>query len=279
MVQDAKERMTKTTQYRAGLVNYPWMKLYTDMLSDPVFMRFSDAQVATYIKLLLQAGRCDAGGFLGFRGRVWSIEDIAFEIRVSVEYLQPVMDDLIKAGFMGRDGEGYVVNRFLEEQGPGMDADRAKWSQRQALHREKLKGGPQINSPQESQKIVEKDSNTEIEADKDKEEECHRDKTNCHGDITVTHPKPNEFDRLESFASAYSASYREFLYRTFKVEPTPSQLRSIDEYQRELGSKKIPSYLKWAAEECNPPMSLNDALENLRKKMLDWMKVTAGKGT
>ncbi len=155
--------------------NYPWLKMYVDLLTNSAFMRLNNATAGIFLKLYLLAGRCNAGGLLG-GDDVYTLDGIAWHLRENEASLAEAMQELINAGFVTEEGGGYAIVRFLEEQGPGEETNRAQWRARQAKRRAKLKG-------------EERDEDTEREGDIDrKKEEDREEEEEGHGDVTVTPP-------------------------------------------------------------------------------------------
>lgn len=80
---------------RAGL---PWFRLYAELIDDPKCQRLSPALFKTWINLLCLA--CQAGG------RLPSIDDMAFRLRLSVHDAESQLSDLIMAGLIDIDSTG-----------------------------------------------------------------------------------------------------------------------------------------------------------------------------
>ncbi len=80
---------------RAGL---PWFRLYAELIDDPKCQRLSPALFKTWINLLCLA--CQAGG------RLPSIDDMAFRLRLSVHDAESQLSDLILAGLIDIDSTG-----------------------------------------------------------------------------------------------------------------------------------------------------------------------------
>ncbi len=158
-----------------GLPNYKWIKFGMEYLNDVDFMQLSDGATGAYLKLYLLAGRADAGGLLCCPTRVFTEKDLAFHLRVDVVILANHLNELMGAGLITSDSDGYKITRFLDEQGPGDNEQRGKWAQRQARSRARAKG----------EKIPEE----ELEREKERDAEVEVD-IECHSDITVTPPEP-----------------------------------------------------------------------------------------
>lgn len=114
-----------------------YMKLYTNLLDDVAFNRLSDATKLRYVYLLMLAGRLDAGGAFIEDGEELSTEDIAWKLRISTEQLATDLEALSQPGLVVRNGRGWELPRFSDEQGPAQADKRAAWAERQRKHREK----------------------------------------------------------------------------------------------------------------------------------------------
>jgi len=157
-----------------SLPNYYWIKFQTDALLDPDYMRLTDAGLGAYLKLYLLAGRADAGGLLCNANKVYKIGDLASILRIQSTFLESYIAELKDAGLVQEDGAGFKISRFLAEQGPGLEAQRVQWRERQQKHREK----------------AEKESKEDKTRLDKKREEHHRDITKCHGDKDNQKPIP-----------------------------------------------------------------------------------------
>jgi hypothetical protein len=156
---------------KSTLPNYKWIKFGIDYLDDPDFMVLSDRTAGAFIKLYLLAGKADAGGLLCNGNKVFALNDITWLIRSEPTILQAAIDEMLKAGLLVQDGDGYKLSRFLDEQGPGANEQRGAWRERQSKHRGRARQEP--------------------ESEKEEEEEGRgRGRLESHVDVTVTPPPP-----------------------------------------------------------------------------------------
>lgn len=133
---------------------YPWLKFYPTLPEDPKYLRLSDSARARYFELYLLAGKADSGGLLTAGDEIANTEDLAIMLRQPVETLQSHIEELFKSGLVLREGDGLLIKRFQEEQGPSQTEKRDEWKKRQDKHRGKFK-----------------EQNEDLNKDKEKEEE------------------------------------------------------------------------------------------------------------
>lgn len=165
------------------LPNYKWIKFHIDSMEDRDFMSLDNEAAGVYLKLYLLAARSDSGGLLCNRQKPHSINDLAWYIRIDRELLERNLNKLIQKGLLIQSENGYMIARFMDEQGPGDGEQRKKWRERQRKHREKISK----EKEQESDSEKEAELKEEVEEEKEREEESH-------SDITVIQPPLPEFD-------------------------------------------------------------------------------------
>jgi hypothetical protein len=114
----------------------PWVKLRTAYLEDIRFSRLADSPKARFFELLMLAGKLDAGGYFFEGGHELTDEEIAWKLRSHLEVLQADMSILEAAALLHRNGRGWCIPSFEDEQGPTQADKRAAWKDRQKKHRE-----------------------------------------------------------------------------------------------------------------------------------------------
>jgi hypothetical protein len=114
----------------------PWIKLHTSRLDDSIFARLTDTQKWRYIQLELLAGKLDAGGCFMENGQELTELDIAWKLRIDEIKLQFDLGVLSSAGLVSKNGHGWFLPNFENEQGPTQADKRAAWKDRQKKHRE-----------------------------------------------------------------------------------------------------------------------------------------------
>ena len=113
----------------------PWVKLYTRLLDDARIGRLSDSAKWRYIALTLLAGKLDAGGALIEHELELNDEDIAYKLRTDPEIWKADATQLQEYGLLHKNGRGYEIPGFEDEQGPTQADKRAAWKERQDRHR------------------------------------------------------------------------------------------------------------------------------------------------
>lgn len=165
--------MNNNQSEKSTLPNYRWIKFEIDYFNDPDFMQLSSGAVGAYLKLYLLAGKADAGGLLCNSNKVFSSRDLSWFLRCSTEEMTMHLEELSRAGFITEEDGGYKVSRFIDEQGPGDNAKRQSWRDRQSKHRARAKG------EEELEKEIEPEGEGEVEREIER-----------HGDVTVTQETP-----------------------------------------------------------------------------------------
>jgi hypothetical protein len=115
----------------------PWIKMHTTILDDPRLARLDPQTQATYFKLALLAGRCDAGGAFYQDGKQMTDEDIAWSLRMAdTKELVKQFKSLTTVGLMINNGHGPELSNFMQYQGPTSHTmSREDWEKRQYKNR------------------------------------------------------------------------------------------------------------------------------------------------
>ena len=87
-----------------------WIKLYTEILSDPKMGRMSDKLFRRTIELFLLAGKEDGDGVLP------SVDDIAWSLHSNPKDIQTTLDQLVSLKIVELKSETYVIANFAERQ-------------------------------------------------------------------------------------------------------------------------------------------------------------------
>jgi hypothetical protein len=119
-----------------GNTAMPWVKLRTDYLDDVRFSRLDNSAKARFFELLMLAGKLDAGGFFTEQGHELTDDEIAWKLRSNLDSLVVDMSILEAATLLHRNGQGWCICAFEDEQGPTQADKRAAWKDRQKKHRE-----------------------------------------------------------------------------------------------------------------------------------------------
>jgi hypothetical protein len=99
-----------------------WLKLYTEILEDPKYYRLTDNAKLGMIELMLVAKK------VGLEGEIPSIEDVAFYTRRSVDWWQPVFEELSKIEYLVISGSETIIRKFAERQAAVEVTERMKQS-------------------------------------------------------------------------------------------------------------------------------------------------------
>ena len=121
-----------------ALPNYRWIKFGLAYLDDQDFMRLENATIGVYVKLYLLAAWSGSGGLLSDGHRAFDQEHLAWRLRTDVKTFETCLGELVEAGLVKIDQDGFWISRFMEEQGPGDNVQRAKWVERQRKMRAKV---------------------------------------------------------------------------------------------------------------------------------------------
>jgi hypothetical protein len=150
----------------------PWIKLHTSRLDDSTFARLTDSQNWRYVQLELLAGKLDAGGAFIEHGQELSEQDLAWKLRLSLDLLKPDLQALAAAGLLCKNGHGWYLPEFEEQQGPTQADKRAAWVDRQKKHREDhaIVTGDKIVT---GSNVTPTDIESDIESESEKESESY----------------------------------------------------------------------------------------------------------
>jgi len=146
-------------------MNY-WIKLYLEILDDPKMGLLPDAAWRRAIEFYLLAGELGAGGKLP------SLSEIAWRLRVPVEQLKQDISPLLAREILVEEDGGLVVKNFAKRQTPDSAADR------QRRHRERKGNEPVTNyvtkrdknvTPTLPESDIESESESDIESETESE--------------------------------------------------------------------------------------------------------------
>ena len=120
-----------------------WIKLYTEILSDPKIGRLTDRQYQFCINTFLLAGLVDDGGQVG------STDDIAWQLRMSADDLTADLEVLAGMRIVRCDPDGWCVTHWGNRQTKPPSAQPERVLERVARHRENERNEDASASPQE----------------------------------------------------------------------------------------------------------------------------------
>ena len=136
--------------------NY-WIKLYHEILHDPKMGRLPDPLWRRFVELCLLAGEHDADGILP------DVPDMAWTLRMNEEQLAADLHELEAAGFVHRNGDGWIVTNFSKRQSPVSSAERV------ARYRERKRKDAYYCNDDVTNRYTDTDTDTEVDTDTDKE--------------------------------------------------------------------------------------------------------------
>ena len=87
-----------------------WIKLYTEILSDPKMGRMSDKLFRRTIELFLLAGKEDTGGTLP------SVDDIAWSLHITQKEVRSILTELCNLNIVTKESEIYRISHFSDRQ-------------------------------------------------------------------------------------------------------------------------------------------------------------------
>ena len=164
-----------------------FMKLELNYLRDSTFNRkLSDAQKWRYVQLYLLAKELNAGGaFIKHDGVEMDLGDIAYNLHITDEpQLQADMDAMKEIGFIGVNGHGPYLARFVKEQEtPKTDAERKAEQRSRDTEKSHARHAPVTACDTESESDIESESESESE-EESSVRESHQQPTD--DDISLT---------------------------------------------------------------------------------------------
>ncbi len=149
---------------------YSWIKLYDDILDDPKMGRLSDGAYRFCINLFLLAGRQESRD-----GRLPSLEDVAWMLRLQIDDARGKLAELLDAGIVEMtDDERPFVAKFASRQ-EAITAKERMAQYRSRAQKAKSTSGkrqpatPQVTTNERNSYDTVTKRNTDIDIDIDKE--------------------------------------------------------------------------------------------------------------
>ena len=167
-----------------------WIKLYTEILSDPKMGRMSDKLFRRTIELFLLAGKEDTGGTLP------SVDDIAWSLHITQKEVRSILTELCNLNIVTKESEIYKISHFSDRQ--NSDLSRSEINHRYYVKNKQNKS----DSKTEIQTKVRRNSDLrqseiqtveeEVEVEEEKEEEI-----NTLTNVSVYAPEKNSAGKSE----------------------------------------------------------------------------------
>jgi len=248
---------------------YNWIKIRTNLIDDPKYMRLSDVAKVTFFEAYLLAGKSDAGGLILAGDDPAMVHDLAWILRRSEADLQNILDELQRAGFVNLDDDQVTVCKFANEQGPDASAKRKQWALRQAKRRALAKGetwiepdqDPEQNQNQEPEK--EKEKNTEPDQEQIKNQTKTKRVTHTSRDNHAVVTRDSIDDDVLAFGDDVLDVWRELKGSDYK--PSQKFWQMIQDWYEAGVTKK---HVKWAliqtSEQAQTPFYVRELAVTMR---------------
>lgn len=252
---------------------YVWLKLFTDLVDEPEFMRLTDKAKAVYFEVYILAGRSDAGGLVTSSDKPASIDQLAWLLRRTTNELQNGLDELQSAGLVDLQGGQVTVCRFGNEQGPSQDETRAKWREYQRESRARARGEKLPDEP---------DADTEAEPDAKKEKDAEKEKntdTNTEQElktqtkrVSQTSGKSQGGVRVDTFSGGGVIDFDTALKAWIDItglayKPSDAFGDMVKDWQRAgVTVQNVRDAITQVDGTANTPMYLANIAKNLHKK-------------
>ena len=226
---------------------YNWIKIRTNLIDDPKYMRLSDVAKVTFFEAYLLAGKSDAGGLILAGDDPAMVHDLAWILRRSEADLQNILDELQRAGFVNLDDDQVTVCKFANEQGPDASEKRKQWALRQAKRRALAKGetwtepdaDAEQNQNQEPEK--EKEKNTEPDQEQIKNQTKTKRVTHTSRDNHAVVTRDSIDDDVLTFGNDVLDVWRELKGHDYK--PSQKYWQMIQDWYDAGVTQK---HVKWA---------------------------------
>jgi DNA-binding transcriptional regulator YhcF (GntR family) len=246
---------------------YKWLKFHTAMLDETKLNRLKDRTKWRFIQLYLLAGVADAGGLLCQNGELLSINDMAYRLRAKPSTIEEDLSNLKEAGLLTFDNDGWVIPRFIDEQGPSMAEQRNKWNERQRRHREKVRKQNE-ESEEEEDEEEDRDGEEEVDLDLEKEKEEDKDKeVTCESPVTGEPHSQDKTNPVVVFSSSLSQMLKTFcLSQSLDMDWLSTELSEVvSDYGEDV---TYDLFFRYCIEDNR--MSVQKALNVTRKKAPEW---------
>jgi len=224
---------------------YNWIKIRTNLIDDPKYMRLSDVAKVTFFEAYLLAGKSDAGGLILAGDDPAMVHDLAWILRRSEADLQTALDELQRAGFVNLDDDQVTVCKFANEQGPDASAKRKEWALRQAKRRALAKGEawiePEADAEQNQNQEPEKEKEKAVDAEQNKNQTKTKRVTHTSRDNHAVVTRDSIDDDVLTFGNDVLDVWRELKGHDYK--PSQKFWQMIQDWHEAGVTKK---HVKWA---------------------------------
>lgn len=222
-----------------------WIKLYTEILSDPKMGRMSDKLFRRTIELFLLAGKEDKDGVLP------SINDISWILHISEKEVKTVLQDLIKVGIVTRvsDDSGLdvcLISNFSTRQNSALDRSEInrRYYQKSKNKKSEIQTSESLTVRPDSDKAKSEIHTVEVEVEEEVEVEG-----DTEGDIKTAPAKPTKHKHGEFKHVLLTDEDLQKLQERFPTD-YQQRIQNLDDYLENNPSKHYANHyltiLTWA---------------------------------
>lgn len=190
---------------------YPWIKIRTNLVDDPRYMRLSDSAKVAYFEAYVLAGKSDAGGQVLAGDNPASIQDLAWLLRRSDADVQKALAELQGAGLVDLQGNQVTICRFKNEQGPAQKDKRKDWAMRQAKKRAIANGEtwPDTESEPEPDEKTDADESKEKTKKGEKNPDQDQELKTQTKRVTENHARVTRDNGLDEYSANFIEAFLE----------------------------------------------------------------------
>jgi len=226
--------------------SFHWIKLYHEILVDPKMGKLDNLTWRRAIELFLIAGDYDQGGALP------PIDDIAWTIHTAQDEILTVLLALEQIGIASRDEAGsWHITNFAKRQGAISNAERVRAFRQRYANRDQAETHPRANV---TEPRAESASDTDSDSDKDSEQDS----------VCDTHTPAGE---SQAQVCDEHTPGQKYFARAYNSQPTPSQLITIAQLEKNHGYYRLTQVIDWAVSSGIPP---GRALRAIRTAITTW---------
>lgn len=183
----------------------PWVKLYTRYLDNPKISRLPEPAQLRYYQVMMLTGKLDAGGSLSIDGNPLTDDEIAWNLRINTEIWIQDAALLEGNGLLLRNGHGWEIPAFEDEQGPTNAEQREQWKIRNTRRKErKAITGVSQEIPAVNTGVSQEIPALRVRVREESESESEKEKNQNRTDQNQITPEPPVLTDLDSLLKAVS---------------------------------------------------------------------------
>lgn len=239
------KRFISATNGRGDTVK-TWIKLYTEILSDPKMGRMNDKLFRRTIELFLLAGKEDNDGELP------KPDDIAWSLHISEKEVKNILKELAKVGIvtLGSDIDGsekYLISNFASRQNSAFDRSEInrRYYEKSKSKKSEIQTSENLTVRPNSD-IQTSESNTvevEVEEEADKEVEVEVEKDIVRKRTKPTKHKHGTYQHVLLTDDEYTKLRERFIDADTKIQ-------NLDDYLQQHADKHYSDHyltiIKWS---------------------------------